>query len=252
MHTRLKPRSCAAASFSQPQPTDALLPAIYKELRRLAGNYLRHERPGHTLQATALVHDEAYLRLADQPSSKWQDRTHFFVAAAQVMRHILIDHAPRRHAEKHGGAQEKLQLNEALTFSSGQSSELVALLPAGLAAARARLKGAAEAFEDTLGDWQARKQALINQLNQDFQAVVAAVQAVQLPPASVPDPYAWVRVDSDANRQSAAATDRNLSLPEQPPGTGLSSDQTASQREARIPILGLVLGERFRVTKSCI
>lgn len=90
---------------------EQLLPLVYDELRRLAALYLRREQPGHTLQATALVH-EAYLRLVDQTSVNWQNRAHFFGAAANLMRQILIQHARARHADKRGGNQQKLYLDE--------------------------------------------------------------------------------------------------------------------------------------------
>lgn len=105
---------------------DSELAVVYNELRRLAGQYLRQERPGNTLQATALVH-EAYLRLRNQADGRWEDRNHFFATAAQIMRRILVDHARMKVAEKRGGAQEKLQLDEALVFSPEQSNELTAL-----------------------------------------------------------------------------------------------------------------------------
>jgi len=79
-----------------------LMPLVYDELHRLASRYLRHERPGHTLQTTALVH-EAYLKLVDQRDANWQNRVQFFAAAAQVMRHVLVDYARRRRASKRGG-----------------------------------------------------------------------------------------------------------------------------------------------------
>jgi RNA polymerase sigma-70 factor, ECF subfamily len=103
-----------------------LMPLVYNELRRLAGGYMRRERPDHTLQATALVH-EAYLKLVKQHSVNWQGRSHFFGIAAQLMRRILIDHARGHLREKRGGAQEVLPLDEALVFSPGQSAELVRL-----------------------------------------------------------------------------------------------------------------------------
>src|SRR5438128_4780243 len=78
-----------------------LMPLVYDELHRLASRYLRHERPGHTLQTTALVH-EAYLKLVDQRDANWQIRVQFFAAAAQVMRHVLVDYARRRRASKRG------------------------------------------------------------------------------------------------------------------------------------------------------
>jgi RNA polymerase sigma-70 factor, ECF subfamily len=91
---------------------DRLLPLVYAELRRIAEGHLRGERPGHTLQPTALVH-EMYARLAYQASPDVHDRIHFLGVAAQVMRQILIDHARAKYAEKRGGRQEKLTLNEA-------------------------------------------------------------------------------------------------------------------------------------------
>jgi RNA polymerase sigma factor (TIGR02999 family) len=106
---------------------EELLPLIYRELRTLANNYLRRERADHTLQPTALVH-EAYMRLVDQRSVRWQNRAHFFGVAANIMRRILVDHARRRGADKRGGEFEKQQLEEALVVvSSEKSVELLAL-----------------------------------------------------------------------------------------------------------------------------
>src|SRR5256886_8436550 len=81
---------------------DDLLPLVYEELRRQAANYLRRERPDHTLQTTALIH-EAYLRLIDQREVNWQSRAHFFAISAQAMRRILVDYARTKHREKRGG-----------------------------------------------------------------------------------------------------------------------------------------------------
>ena len=81
---------------------DQLMPLVYEELHRLANRHLRRERPGHTLQTTALVH-EAYFRLIDQKKVSWQNRTQFFAVAAQLMRRILVDYARRRHYAKRGG-----------------------------------------------------------------------------------------------------------------------------------------------------
>jgi|SRR5271169_6346949 len=103
-----------------------LMPLVYKELRRLAGGYMKRERPDHTLQATALVH-EAYLKLVKQRSVDWQGRSHFFGIAAQLMRRILIDHARSHLRAKRGGAQQVLPLDEALVFSPGQSADLMRL-----------------------------------------------------------------------------------------------------------------------------
>ncbi len=91
---------------------DHLMPAVYEELRRLAGRYLARERSDHTLQATALVH-EAYVKLVDQRSVRWQNRAHFFGIAAQLMRRILVDHARRRDAAKRGDGARPLSLDEA-------------------------------------------------------------------------------------------------------------------------------------------
>src|SRR4249920_177296 len=88
-----------------------LLPLVYAELRRVAARQLRKERPNHTLQPTALVH-EAYIRLVDQRNVNWQNRAHFFGVAAQVMRRLLVDHARRHNAEKRGQDFQKLSLDE--------------------------------------------------------------------------------------------------------------------------------------------
>jgi len=105
---------------------DKLMPLVYDELRRVAQNYLRHERPDHTLQATALVH-EAYLKLIDQTAVDWHDRAHFFGLASQMMRHILVDHARRHQAAKRGGLVQRLTLVEAVSFPDQKDFDLVAL-----------------------------------------------------------------------------------------------------------------------------
>ena len=93
------------------QARDRLLPLVYQELKRRAAAYLRDERPDHTLQPTALVH-EAYLRLVGQAEVGWQNRAHFFGVAAQMMRRILVDHARERHASKRGGDAVRVELDE--------------------------------------------------------------------------------------------------------------------------------------------
>lgn len=103
-----------------------VVPLIYDELRRLAAHFMAHERPDHTLQATALVH-EAYLRLVDQKQADWQSRAHFYGAAAGVMRRILVDHARARRAQKRGGDAPHVPLDECPAFSGAHSEELVAL-----------------------------------------------------------------------------------------------------------------------------
>ncbi len=105
---------------------EELLPLIYNELRQLAHNFLYRERPGHTLQTTALVH-EAYLKLIDQKDARWQNRSHFFAIAAQAMRRILIDSARRHAAMKRGGPQEKLSLDEVPDISLEPNTRLLAL-----------------------------------------------------------------------------------------------------------------------------
>jgi RNA polymerase sigma factor (TIGR02999 family) len=100
------------------------MPLVYTELRKLAASYLRVERPDHTLQPTALVH-EAYLRLVDQRSVNWQNRAHFFGIAAQMMRRILVDHARRRQAAKRDGATYRLYTSE--EEATARDPELLAL-----------------------------------------------------------------------------------------------------------------------------
>jgi RNA polymerase sigma factor (TIGR02999 family) len=103
-----------------------LTPLVYDELRRIAHRYVQRERHGHTLETTALV-NEAYLRLAGQKQIGWQNRSHFFAFTAQVMRHILIDHARHRRYVKHGGEAAHVPLAEAALMSHERASELVAL-----------------------------------------------------------------------------------------------------------------------------
>ncbi len=105
---------------------DLLLPVIYDELRKLAANYLRRERPDHTLQPTALVH-EAYMKLIDQSRVNWQNRAHFFGVAAQIMRRLLVDHARKHNAEKRGQDFQKLSLDENIDRAVERSAELIAL-----------------------------------------------------------------------------------------------------------------------------
>lgn len=103
-----------------------LMPLVYDELHRLASRYLRNERRGHTLQTTALVH-EAYLKLVDQKKMSWQNRVQFFAAAAQVMRHILVDYARSRRAFKRGGDYCRLSLDDAVISSEEKNPDLLTL-----------------------------------------------------------------------------------------------------------------------------
>ena len=106
---------------------DKLMPLVYSELRRQAGNYLRRERPGHTLQPTALV-NEAYLKLIDQKNAKWQNRAQFFGVAAQLMRRILVDHARQHQAAKRGGSdQQRLSITSAEKLVKQPEVDLLAL-----------------------------------------------------------------------------------------------------------------------------
>ena len=105
---------------------DQLIPLIYDELHRLAERHLRHERAGHTLQATALV-NEAYLRLVDERGVSWQNRAHFYAIAARRMRHILVEHARSRDAAKRGGGQYKLSLSKVDRITPRKDVNLLAL-----------------------------------------------------------------------------------------------------------------------------
>jgi RNA polymerase sigma-70 factor (ECF subfamily) len=96
-----------------------LLPVVYREMKRLAATYLKSERPGHTLQPTALAH-EAYLRLVGRDRIQWQNRAHFLGVAARAMREILVDHARRRRAQKRGGGQPVTMIDEALLAGGGR------------------------------------------------------------------------------------------------------------------------------------
>jgi len=104
---------------------DALFEKVYGELRALAGDYFRRERPDHTMQPTALVH-EAYVRLVGSDHITWENRAHFFNVAAQVMRNIMVDHARKHGAEKRGSGK-KISLDEAISLSAEQNLDLVEL-----------------------------------------------------------------------------------------------------------------------------
>jgi RNA polymerase sigma-70 factor (ECF subfamily) len=113
---------------------DKLTPIVYEELHRLARRYMKGERPGHSLQTTALV-NEAYMRLVDYERMQWQNRAHFFAVSAQLMRRILVEHA-RRHNLKRGGGVQHVSLEEAAVVGGGQDADLVALDDAMNALAR--------------------------------------------------------------------------------------------------------------------
>jgi len=105
---------------------DELMPLVYEELHRLAHRYMNHERPGHTLQTSALV-NEAFIKLIDQTDVDWQNRAHFFGLAAQMMRRILVDHARSRQYLKRGGGAQRVSFDEALIVSQERVDEVVAL-----------------------------------------------------------------------------------------------------------------------------
>ena len=111
----------------QPEAAEQLLPFIYEELHRQAARAMRRENVGHTLQATALVH-EAYMRLVDQDRVVWRNRAHFFGIAAQIMRRILVDHARGRLADKRGGGAKHVTLGDAVNAADrGEDLDVLAL-----------------------------------------------------------------------------------------------------------------------------
>ncbi|MBI3303705.1 MAG: RNA polymerase subunit sigma-70 [Deltaproteobacteria bacterium] len=105
---------------------DRLIPLVYTELRQLARRYMRRERPDHSIQTTALIH-ETYLRLVDQHTVRWQNQAHFFGIAARLMRQILIEHDRRHTCAKRGGGAAKISLDEAAIVSQARAAELLAL-----------------------------------------------------------------------------------------------------------------------------
>ncbi|HEX3227768.1 MAG TPA: sigma-70 family RNA polymerase sigma factor [Pyrinomonadaceae bacterium] len=109
-----------------PEAMEKLMPMVESELRRIAANYMRRERPGHTLQTSALV-NEAYLKLVDQRQVRWQNRSHFFALASQLMRRILLDHARSQRRAKRGGDAIPLNLDDVAVLAPEKSAELVAL-----------------------------------------------------------------------------------------------------------------------------
>ena len=105
---------------------DQLVPAVYGELRRIAGNFMRRQNPGHTLQASALV-NEAFLRLVDSNKVNWQSRTHFYAVSAQLMRRVLVDAARRRNSQKRGGDRLRVTLDDRVDAATQTETDLEAL-----------------------------------------------------------------------------------------------------------------------------
>jgi len=119
-------RILTAIEEGDAKAAEELLPAVYEELRRLAAQKLSREPPGQTLQATALVH-EAYIRLVGAESQNWKGRTHFFAAAAEAMRRILVDNARRKQRLKRGGGHQRVNLGDADLAADEPSTDLLAL-----------------------------------------------------------------------------------------------------------------------------
>ena len=115
-----------AVQQGSPQAAEDLLPLVYEELRRLAAAKMAHEQPGQTLQPTALVH-EAWLRLGGAEGPSWQNRAHFFAAAAEAMRRILIDNARRKRAQRHGGGQQHLDVADLELTTPEEDDQLLAI-----------------------------------------------------------------------------------------------------------------------------
>jgi RNA polymerase sigma factor (TIGR02999 family) len=115
-----------ALAHGDPTAADELLPLVYQELRKLAAHKMVGQAPGHTLQPTALVH-EAWLRLAGSEQGRFAGRAHFFAAAAEAMRHILIDSARRKRAERHGGGQIRVEMEDVEIASATNDDELLAV-----------------------------------------------------------------------------------------------------------------------------
>lgn len=115
-----------AIQKGDPKAADLLLPLVYEELRRLAAAKMSREAPGHTLQPTALVH-EAWLRLVGNENAKWDGRAHFFAAAAEAMRRILVERARRKHAARHGAGKQRVDLDEQDIAAPNDSEQLIAV-----------------------------------------------------------------------------------------------------------------------------
>ena len=115
-----------AITRGEPKAAEELLPLVYSELRRLAAHKMASEDPGQTLQPTALVH-EAWLRLTNDDQRKWNDRTHFFAAAAEAMRLILVDNARRKRTQRHGGGQHRVEMPEIASAVMENDDKLLAV-----------------------------------------------------------------------------------------------------------------------------
>jgi RNA polymerase sigma factor (TIGR02999 family) len=119
-------RNLDAIAKGDPGAASQLLSLVYEELRRLAAAKMAQEYPGHTLQPTALVH-EAWLRLTSDEDRRWTNRTHFFAAAAEAMRRILVDNARRKRAQRHGGGQQRVEMPEVAAPSLAEDDQIIAV-----------------------------------------------------------------------------------------------------------------------------
>lgn len=113
-------------SDGNPSAFEQLMPLVYKELQQMARRYMKQQPSAHTFQTTELIH-EAYLKIAKHDGHNWQNRSHFFGVAAQVMRHILVDYARSKSSQKRGGWQERVSFSEDMNISTENSDEVVAL-----------------------------------------------------------------------------------------------------------------------------
>jgi len=174
-----------AWSHGDESARERLIPLLYDELHRLARRFMRHERPDHTLQATALV-NEAYLRLIDVNRVEWRNRTHFLALAAQMMRRILVEFARNRHRQKRGGGAVRVSIDDVGELPEPKERDLVALSDAlsGLATFDARMSQVVElrffgglSVEETadvlkmspetvMRDWKTAKAWLLHELRQ--------------------------------------------------------------------------------------
>ena len=173
---------------------DQLMPLVYEELRRMARQYLRRERVGHTMQTNTLVH-EAYLRLIDAGRVRWQDRAHFFAIAARLMRRVLVDDARKRNFRKRGGEHTRISLDEAVVIATNRDAEVIALdealerltqfAPRKCQVVELRFFGglsieetaaALEISTDTVKrEWRTAKLWLLHELSGEFQATSANI-----------------------------------------------------------------------------